>query len=93
MFSSGIDFERALIRTFATVSIRSRSERRLDGTEKPMTVSEIFKDAYPEQLMAAMRDEIRRAEREQQHRDAAAQRRRARTAALRARLGLLFGRR
>ena len=49
-----------------------------------MTVSEIFKDAYPEQWMAATRDEIRRAEREQQLRHAAAQRRRERAAAARA---------
>lgn len=34
-----------------------------------MTPTEIFKDAYPEQLIAALRDEIRRAEREQQARD------------------------
>jgi hypothetical protein len=86
MFSSWFDFERARIRTFATVSIRSRSERRPDGTEKPMNQIEIFKDAYPEQLMAVMRDEIRRAEREQQARDAAALRRRERTASLRAHL-------
>jgi len=51
-----------------------------------MTPIEIFKDAYPEQLLAALRDDIRRVEREQQARDAAAQRRRERTAALRARL-------
>ncbi len=57
-----------------------------------MTVSEIFKDAYPEQLMAATRDEIRRAEREQQLRDAAAQRRRERAAAVRARLSRWFRR-
>jgi len=55
-----------------------------------MTVNEIFKDAYPEQLMAAMRDEIRRAEREQQLRDAAARRRRERAAAVRTWLKRLF---
>ena len=57
-----------------------------------MNQIEIFKDAYPEQLMAVMRDEIRRAEREQQARDAARLRRRARTAALRARLSGWFQR-
>lgn len=49
-------------------------------------------DAYPEQLMAAMRDEIRRVEREEAARDAAAHRRRERRAALRARLSRWFTR-
>lgn len=47
---------------------------------------EIIPDAYPEQLMAAMRDEIRRIERETAARDAAARRRQERRAALRARV-------
>jgi hypothetical protein len=47
---------------------------------------EMIPDAYPEQLMAALRDEIRRVEREEAARDAAARRRRERRAALRARL-------
>jgi len=51
---------------------------------------EIFKDAYPEQLIAVMRDEIRRAEREQQARDAARLRSQERAAALRARLTRWF---
>jgi hypothetical protein len=53
---------------------------------------EVIPDAYPEQLMAALRDEIRRVEREEAARDAAAQRRRERRAALRARLAGWFGR-
>jgi hypothetical protein len=53
---------------------------------------EIIPDAYPEQLMAAMRDEIRRVEREQAARDAAAHRRQERRAALRARLSRWFTR-
>jgi hypothetical protein len=53
---------------------------------------EIIPDAYPEQLMAAMRDEIRRVEREQAARDAAARRRRERRAALRARVAAWFKR-
>jgi hypothetical protein len=53
---------------------------------------EIIPDAYPEQLMAAMRDEIRRVEREQAARDAAARRRRERRAALRARVAGWFKR-
>ena len=57
-----------------------------------MNQIEIFKDAYPEQMLAVMRDEIRRAEREQQLRDAAAQRRRERTSALRARFEHWFRR-
>ena len=55
-----------------------------------MNQIEFFKDAYPEQLIAVMRDEIRRAEREQQLRDAAAQRRRERLGALRARFTRWF---
>lgn len=51
-----------------------------------MQTIQIIADAYPEQLMAAMRDEIRRAEREEAARDAAARRRRERRAALRARV-------
>jgi hypothetical protein len=53
---------------------------------------EMMANAYPEQLMAALRDEIRRAEREQAARDAAARRRRERRAALRARLAGWFTR-
>jgi hypothetical protein len=53
---------------------------------------ETIPDAYPEQLMAAMRDEIRRVEREQAARDAAARRRQERRAALRARVAGWFGR-
>jgi hypothetical protein len=53
---------------------------------------EIIPDAYPEQLMAAMRDEIRRVEREQAARDAAARRRQERRAALRARVAGWFTR-
>lgn len=53
---------------------------------------EIIPDAYPEQLMAAMRDEIRRLEREQAARDAARRRRQERRAALRARLARWFTR-
>lgn len=49
-------------------------------------------DAYPEQLLGAMRDEIRRIEREQAARDAAARRRRERRAALRARVARWFTR-
>lgn len=51
-----------------------------------------FPAAYPEQLMAATRDEIRRRERAQAARDAAARRRRERRAALRSRLARLLGR-
>lgn len=51
-----------------------------------MNPTDIYRDAYPEQLLAAMRDEIRRAEREQAARDAAARRRRERWAALRVRI-------
>ena len=57
-----------------------------------MHTMEIIPDAYPEQLMAAMRDEIRRLEREQAARDAARRRRQERRAALRARLSRLFTR-
>jgi hypothetical protein len=53
---------------------------------------EMIPDAYPEQLMAALRDEIRRIEREEAARDAAAHRRRERRAALRARLAGWFTR-
>lgn len=53
---------------------------------------EIIPDAYPEQLMSAMRDEIRRLEREQAAREAAARRRQERRAALRARLSRWFTR-
>jgi len=53
---------------------------------------EMMPDAYPEQLMAALRDEIRRIEREQAARDAAARRRWERRAALRARLAGWFTR-
>jgi hypothetical protein len=55
-----------------------------------MTHLEIFKDAYPEQLIAVMHDEIRRAERERQARDAAQRRRRERLAALRSRISQWF---
>ena len=57
-----------------------------------MTHIEIFNDAYPEQMMAAMRDEIRRAERVQRAREDTERRRRERTAALRARLARWFRR-
>lgn len=57
-----------------------------------MPTMEIIPDAYPEQLMAAMRDEIRRLEREQAARDARARRRRERRAALRARVARWFRR-
>lgn len=53
---------------------------------------EIFRDEYPEQLLAAARDEIRRREREEAARAAAARRRRARWAALSARLARVLGR-
>jgi hypothetical protein len=53
---------------------------------------EIYHDAYPEQLMAAMRDEIRKTERLRAAQDAAARRRRERRAALRARLTRWLGR-
>lgn len=53
---------------------------------------EMIPDAYPEQLMAAMRDEIRRIERERAARDAAARRRQERRAALRARVAGWFRR-
>jgi hypothetical protein len=53
---------------------------------------EMIRDAYPEQLMSAMRDEIRRLEREKAARDAAARRRQERRAALRAHLAGWFGR-
>lgn len=53
---------------------------------------EMIPDAYPEQLMAALRDEIRRIEREQAARDAAARRRQERRAALRARVAGWFRR-
>ncbi|WP_395639677.1 hypothetical protein [Pseudolysinimonas sp.] len=48
-----------------------------------MTHIEMSKDLYPELLIAALRDEMRRVEREQRARDAAAQRRRDRWAVLR----------
>jgi hypothetical protein len=57
-----------------------------------MHTIEIIPDAYPEQIMAATRDEIRRLEREQAARDARARRRRERRAALRARVAGWFGR-
>jgi hypothetical protein len=57
-----------------------------------MPTMEIIPDAYPEQLMAAMRDEIRRLEREQAARDARARRRQERRAALRSRVAGWFGR-
>lgn len=53
---------------------------------------EMIPNAYPEQLMSAMRDEIRRLEREKAARDAAARRRQERRAALRAHLARLFTR-
>ena len=53
---------------------------------------DVYADAYPEQLIAAMRDEFRRAEREQQARDAASLRRQQARAALRARVTRVFGR-
>lgn len=46
----------------------------------------IFRDAYPEQLMAATRDMIRQDELEQAARADAARRRRERRAAMRARV-------
>lgn len=57
-----------------------------------MAQIEIFPDAYPEQLIAALRDDIRRAEHQQQARDAAARLRRERWAALHARIAQLFRR-
>ena len=48
-----------------------------------MRIVDIYRDAYPEQLMAALRDEIRRAERVERTRDEAQQRRRERRAARR----------
>ncbi len=51
-----------------------------------MTPIEMHGDAYPEQLLGALRDEIRREERHQQTADAARDRRQARWAAWRARL-------
>lgn len=51
-----------------------------------MPYIEIYKDAYPEQLLAAMRDELRREERVEAARAEAAERRRARRAAARERL-------
>jgi TRAP-type mannitol/chloroaromatic compound transport system substrate-binding protein len=57
-----------------------------------MHTIEIIPDAYPEQIMAATRDEIRRLEREQAARDAARRRRQERRAALRARVAEWFGR-
>jgi hypothetical protein len=57
-----------------------------------MASIEMIRDAYPEQLMSAMRDEIRRLEREQAARDAAARRRQQRRAALRAHLSRWFKR-
>ena len=49
-----------------------------------MTRIEMHDDAYPEQLVGALRDEIRREERQRQAADAARDRRQARWAALRA---------
>jgi hypothetical protein len=63
-----------------------------EDRKKTMPTMEIIPDAYPEQLMAAMRDEISRIEREQAARDAAARRRQERRAALRARLAGWFTR-
>ena len=57
-----------------------------------MTPFEIFTDAYPEQIIAAARDEIRRVEHERRARDAAARRRRERWARLRTRLAITFRR-
>jgi len=51
-----------------------------------MLVPNIYQDAYPEQLEAALRDELRRLERVREARDAAVRRRRERWAGLRARL-------
>lgn len=51
-----------------------------------MNEIQIFKDAYPEQVIAIALDELKRAERRQATRDAAARRRRRRRAELRARL-------
>lgn len=53
---------------------------------------EIFGTDYPEQVLAITRDEIRRLDREQAARDAAARRRRERRAELRARVARLFRR-
>lgn len=51
-----------------------------------MPYIEIYKDAYPEQLLAAMRDELRREERVEAARAEAAERRHAQRAAVRTRL-------
>ena len=51
-----------------------------------MPIVEMYRDAYPEQLMAALHDELRRAEREETARAVARERRRARWAGLRGRL-------
>ena len=53
---------------------------------------EIYRDAYPEQRIAAMRDEIRRAERVLRAREGTELRRLERRAALRARLTRWFPR-
>jgi hypothetical protein len=53
---------------------------------------EMIPGAYPEQLHAALRDEIKRVERETAARDAAARRRQERRAVLRARVAGWFGR-
>ena len=50
-----------------------------------MPYFEFYKDAYPEQLLAALRDELRREEREKAARAEAKERRRAQRAAARAR--------
>lgn len=49
-----------------------------------MTRIEMHHDAYPEQLLGALRDEIRREERQRQAADAARRRRRELWAAVRA---------
>ncbi len=50
-----------------------------------MQMIQMPKDAYPEQMCSALRDEFRRLEREQRARAEAAERRRAWRAALRSR--------
>jgi len=51
-----------------------------------LSIETFIPDAYPEQLVGATREMIRRAEREQAARDAAVRQRRERRAARRARL-------
>ena len=58
-----------------------------------MTRIEISDQAYPELAMAALREELRRLERRQQHVDAVRRRRRARWAAVARRLKSLVAQR